>query len=85
MKGKFVLIEMDKKKEEKMPVVREHKDYDAGPVESCKAVNGPGVGKPCVFPFIVLGKSHTSCTLAGGKDVNKLWCSSNRVRTKPKS
>ena len=83
IKKKSDRIDIDKKnKEGKLPVARK---YDDGPVVSCKAVNGPGVGKPCIFPFIVLGKSHTSCTLAGGKDVNKLWCSSNRVRTKPKS
>jgi len=43
--------------------------------ENCKpAIGGPGIGKPCIFPFkwIRTGKTYTECTTDGG---NEHWCS----------
>ena len=45
--------------------------------ESCKTIDGPGVGKPCIFPFIfsLTGRSYNSCTKDGDDSVKEYWCS----------
>jgi len=40
----------------------------------CVAVEGPGVGKPCIFPFTYLGKEYHECTTYNAPD-KRPWCS----------
>ena len=51
-------------------------DYadDSGGDENCKTIDGPGVGKPCIFPFKFQGKEYNTCTKDGGADVHEWWC-----------
>ena len=39
----------------------------------CHTINGPGLGKPCVFPFYTGVKWYNSCTRDGF--VHEYWCS----------
>ena len=42
--------------------------------KACTTLDGPGKGKPCVFPFFFLktNKTYTECTIEEG---NEYWCS----------
>ena len=55
-------------------------DYQEGDLyrgkvnESCKTINGPGQGKPCIFPFTYLGKAYNSCmTVVRFTGVQQRW------------
>ena len=50
--------------------------YHQGSSSNCLAVDGPGSGLPCKFPFKYYGKVHNSCTDMMKKYTNnKPWCS----------
>ena len=55
----------------------ESSDYadESGGNKKCKTIDGPGVGKPCIFPFIFHEKEYNMCTLDGNDDVHEKWCS----------
>ena len=42
---------------------------------SCKAIDGPGVGKPCIFPFTYRGHVYNTCTADHPYDDHFIWCS----------
>jgi len=37
--------------------------------QSCRTIDGPGAGKPCIFPFIYMGKVYNTCKLD-----KRYWC-----------
>ena len=45
--------------------------------KSCQTIDGPGEGKPCIFPFTFYDKVYLSCTTDGFGDTHMrlYWCS----------
>jgi len=48
---------------------------DSGGNKNCKTIDGPGKGKPCIFPFIYQEKEYNTCTKDGDDEVHEYWCS----------
>merc|ERR1719244_1707515 len=80
----FLLVEIKDKTDDKaLSDSEKGSDYsnDEGEPTSkegsgeCETIDGPGAGKPCIFPFKFRGETYEECTIEGGPDVHQFWCS----------
>ena len=61
--------------EEKLPL-KKHTDLNVGTDEqSCRTIDGPGQGKPCIFPYVnEYGQVFTGCSLDLNNQIWRWWC-----------
>ena len=69
-----------------LPVVERGADYsdtsdkednEKSSSKTCKTIDGPGQGLPCVFPFTLNDQEYNACTKDGDKSVKQYWCSTS--------
>ena len=65
------VLNADNREEE---LLLEYLDADK---QSCQTIDGPEVGKPCIFPFKLYGEVHNRCIISEAPDMlsTLYWCS----------